>query len=86
MKDHECVGENNQGLSVVVGQSAKCLVDLGFWRLEGPHRKLEHLSRALNLLVFRCLVTILRIVEDGDAGERGNEFFEQLKPFRRQFG
>src|SRR5262245_4620792 len=49
-------------------------------------RQLQAARRFLSLLVLRCLVAILWIEEDRDAGERGNELLEKLKPFARQIG
>src|SRR5262249_23401769 len=49
-------------------------------------RQLQAARRFLSLLVLCCLVAILWIEEDRDAGEPGNEFLEKLKPFARQIG
>src|SRR6516165_348125 len=80
------IGEDNQGSRMVVGHSGKRFVDLGRRaRLERAHRQLQGASRFLNLLVLPRLVAILRIVEDCNAGERGNKLLEHLKPFAHQF-
>src|SRR5262249_43045467 len=48
--------------------------------------QLQAARRFLSLLVLCCLVAILWIEEDRDAGEPGNEFLEKLRPFARQIG
>ena len=87
IEDHERVGENNQGLRVLAGHAGKCLVDLGGRAcLESAHGKVQPAGGFLGLLVLQCLVAILRIVEDRDAGECRNKFLEQLESFARQVG
>src|SRR5262249_41187018 len=87
MKNHERVGEDNQGLSTIVGHCAKCFVDLDLGAgLEGTHRELERPSRSLSLFVLQYLVAILWIVEDCDTGKSRNQFLEHLKPLARQVG
>jgi hypothetical protein len=87
LDDHECVGEDDERLRLVVHHGRECLVDfVRRARLEGAEREPELFCRALHLPVFVRLVAILRIEEYCDAQGRRHQLCEELQPFRRDVG